>query len=85
MAKICAEEKAIYGVGRIDEGNWLVGQFTVAGESWGTVEMPLSFVPAILANRLRNGKPVHFRILISEDGERRVKQPVNGGPYNYEK
>lgn len=77
--RIVAEEKSIYGIGRVDEGNWFTGQFTGnKGKSWGTLEMPLNFLPSALQRRAEKGQPIYLRLNISDDGERRVAQPDKG-------
>lgn len=79
----CKEEKTIFGLGEIDEGNWLKGQFTGnKGRSWGIVEMPLCHLPVALQNRAKKGKRLHIRLLISGDGEQRVTQS-DAGAYRY--
>ena len=81
-AKVCTEEQSIYGIAQIEEGNWMQGQFTVKGASWGLVEMPLSFLPKPIQRRLQKGEHVHLRLSVAEDSERRVN--TEGGRHLYQ-
>lgn len=78
-----AEEKSVYGIGQVDEGNWFSAQVTGnKGKSWGTLSMPLNLLPSALARRALKGKPISIRLNISEDGETRVTSSEEG-QYGY--
>lgn len=84
--RVIAEEKSVYGVGRVDDGNWFSAQVTGnKGKSWGTLEMPLSLLPSALARRAVTGQDVHIRLTVAQDGERRVRNSrPNVGALEYQ-